>query len=170
MSCQVFYEVSFYILSCHVKWFLCLTMSHLIISMSVVSMSISAVSMSMSVVCIARRKVDCTCSYVNISRLNLAKLIFRNTTVCLRMVVIILWWQRNRRWRRWCRWQGEDSPVRGPPACSRWRGRAEGSGFRCPSPVQNIFHHIFKIFFTAYDTVSDVVESKVHQCQQNSDA
>ena len=104
MSCQVFYEVSFDILSCHVKWFLCLTMSHLIISMSVVSMSISVVSMSMSVVCIARRKVDCTCSYVNISRLNLAKLVLRNTTVCLRTVVVILWWQRNRRWRRWCRW------------------------------------------------------------------
>ena len=26
----------------------------------------------------------------------------------------------------------ENSPGRAPPACSRWRGREEGSGFRCP--------------------------------------
>ena len=44
------------------------------------------------------------------------------------------WWVVQR-WRQ--RWRGEGSPVRAPPACSRWRGRAEGSGFRCPSPTQN---------------------------------
>ena len=36
--------------------------------------------------------------------------------------------------------------------------------------IKEVIKLIKALKFVIYDTVSDVVESKVHQCQQNSDA
>ena len=82
-----------------------------------------------------RKDVHCTCSHVNVSRLNLSKLVLRDTTVRLRVVVdmkIMEAVDNNMNKMNMVRCGEEGSPGRAPPACSRWRGREEGSGFRCP--------------------------------------
>ena len=81
-----------------------------------------------------RREVHSTCSHVNVSRLNLSKLVLRDTTVRLRVVDVKIMEAVDNNLKKvdMVRCGEENSPGRAPPACSRWRGREEGSGFRCP--------------------------------------
>ena len=78
----------------------CPSMSYPIISCSIMSCPVMSMSSNVHVqLCpcpcpcqscaLPEERVDCTCSHVNIPRLNLSQLVLRNTTVRLRMVGMV---------------------------------------------------------------------------------
>ena len=81
-------------------------------------------------------------------------------------------------WKRclwFCRCSLKQVPLKSARPSANQRGRASAdlwsrSLSASPALPINLFFSEWQIYTSAYDTVSDVVESKVHQCQQNSDA